>query len=70
MVSTFLALWWALSPAALPLLAIGLILWSCESSWQRPLGNMGSVWFLGIGAVLCLPMALYFIPAVLENLFR
>jgi hypothetical protein len=31
---------------------------------------MGSIWFLGIGAVLCLPMALYLIPAMLEQLFR
>ena len=70
MASALLVLWWCLSPAGLVLLAIGVILRLCESSWQKPFGSMASVWFLGIGAMLCLPIALYLVPAMLERLFR
>lgn len=59
-----------LSPVGLVLLAIGIILRLCESSWQKRLGSMGSVWFIGIGAVLSIPLALYLGPAVLEKLFH
>jgi hypothetical protein len=70
MVSAIVILWWWLSPVGLVLLAIGVILRLCESGWHKPLASMGSVWFLGIGAVLCLPMALYLVPATLEQLFH
>lgn len=70
MARIILVLWWWLSPVGLLLLAIGVILRLCESSWQKPFGSMGSAWLLGIGAVLCLPMVLHLIPALLEQLFR
>jgi hypothetical protein len=70
MARVILLIWWCLSPLGLVLLAIGVILLLCESSWKKPFGSMGSAWFLGIGAVICLPMALYLIPAMPEQLFR
>ncbi len=70
MVRVIVLIWWCLSPLGLVLLAIGVILLLCESSWKKPFGSMGSAWFLGIGAVICLPMALYLVPALLEQLCR
>ena len=70
MAREIILIWWCLSPLGLVLLATGVILRLCESSWEKPFGSMGSAWLLGIGAVLCLPIALYLIPALLEQLFR
>jgi hypothetical protein len=69
MLSELILLWWCLTPVGLVLFAIGVILWLCEWSWHKRFGSMGSLWFLGIGAVLFLPMALYLLPALLERLF-
>jgi hypothetical protein len=70
MARVIMLIWWCLSPLGLVLLAIGVILGLCEYSWEKPFGSMGSAWFVGIGAVLCLPVALYLIPAMLEQLFH
>jgi hypothetical protein len=69
MARTIFFIWWILSPLGLVVLAIGVIFWLCELSWGKRFGSIGSIWFLGIGAVVCLPTALYFIPAMLEQLF-
>jgi hypothetical protein len=44
------------------------IAWLCERSWQKPAGSMGSLWLLGAGILLCLPLLLYLTPLVLERL--
>jgi hypothetical protein len=63
-------LWWLLSPVGLILLSIGIILQLCESSWRKPWGSMGAFWFLGVGALLSLPTALYLFPALVKILRR
>ena len=42
-----------------PLVAVGTILFLCERSWDKRVGEMGSVWLLGIGFLLCLPLLIY-----------
>lgn len=42
-----------------PLVAVGIIIFLCERSWDKRLGEMGSVWLLGIGLSLCLPLLIY-----------
>lgn len=59
-----------LATFGLPLLAVGVVLRLCERSWQRPRGSMGSLWLLGVGGLLCLPLAVYVVPAVLDRLSR
>ncbi|HTK75890.1 MAG TPA: hypothetical protein VL371_11575 [Gemmataceae bacterium] len=41
---------------ALPLAAVGLILWLCERSWQKPPGHYGSRRYLRAAFVLFLPL--------------
>jgi hypothetical protein len=54
----------------LPLAAIGAILGLCEWGWDKPAGSMGSLWAFGAAIVLCLPLAVYLGPAVVEYLCR
>lgn len=48
------------------LAVVGAILWLCERNWQKPTGGMGSLWLLGAGALLCLPLLRYLAPCALE----
>ena len=41
----------------LPLVAVGAILWLCESSWGKRRGALGSTAVLSGGLLLCLPLA-------------
>ena len=59
-------LWGLLATFGVPLAAVGAVLWLCERSWRKPVGSMGSLWLLGTGALLCLPLLLYLIPVALE----
>jgi hypothetical protein len=52
----------------IPLAAIGLILGLCEWGWDEPCGSMGSLWLFGAGVVLCLPLAVYLGPAIIDCL--
>jgi hypothetical protein len=56
--------WGVLAMFGLPLVAVGVVLWLCEQSWERPLGSMGSLWLLAVGTLLCLPLLLYLAPAL------
>ncbi len=47
------------------LLAVGLILFLCEGSWGKPAGSMGSRGMLAAGGVLCLPVAVWLLLALL-----
>ncbi len=49
----------------LPLLAVGVILRLCEGSWGKKTGELGSVGFLALGLLLCLPLGLCFAVALL-----
>jgi hypothetical protein len=70
LVSGWGLLWGLLATFGTPLAAIGVILWLCERSWQRPVGSMGSRWLLGAGILLCLPLLFYVAPVVLELMSR
>lgn len=59
-----------LSPVGLVLFAIGIILRLCEWGWEKRVGSMGSLWFIGIGAVLSIPLVLYLGPAILDKLIH
>jgi hypothetical protein len=63
-------LWGLLATLGIPLAAVGAILWLCEWSWRKPTGGMGSLWLLGAGALLCLPLLLYLAPWALEHLSK
>jgi len=66
--------WWillgVLSAFGLPLVVVGVILWLCERSWEKPLGSMGSMRLLTVGLLLCLPVLIYLGPALLEILLE
>jgi hypothetical protein len=68
MLTAWMLIWVVLAMFGLPLVAVGAVLWLCEWSWERPLGSMGSLWLLAIGAILCLPVVLYLAPALWEHL--
>jgi hypothetical protein len=49
------------------LLAVGIILLLCESSWGKPRGKLGSTGFLLTGACLMLPLAIYLLPLAWQS---
>src|SRR5262249_46859971 len=61
-------LWGLLATFGIPLAVVGAILWLCERSWRKPVGSLGSLWLLGTGVLLCLPLLLYLAPVALERL--
>jgi hypothetical protein len=61
-------IWGVVATFGLPLVAVGVVLRLCESSWQKAAGSMGSRWLLGVGGLLCLPLLVYLVPVVFERL--
>jgi hypothetical protein len=52
------------------LLAVGIVFWMSEKRLQKSVGSMGSVWFLTLGGLLCLPLVLLLVPAAVQRLSR
>jgi len=51
--------WWLAivgTPFGVALVAVGVILRLCESSWGKPAGSMGSRGVLLMGTLLCIPL--------------
>ena len=44
------------TPFGVVLVAVGVILRLCESSWGKPSGSMGSRGLLLVGTLLCIPL--------------
>jgi hypothetical protein len=62
---------WALCYFVLPvfgivLAAIGIIFRLCEWGLEKPAGSIGSLWLMGIGILLCIPVVAYIGPGIVD----
>ena len=64
----FWCLYLLLPVFGIPLFAIGVVMRLCEMGWQKPAGQLGSLKFLAVGLLLCLPLLIYLGPLVIVRI--